>query len=209
MTRNVRPVGLGHTEVGASVGGPLFTNLGSPLPVPLTAIVGRHGLTDKTDLDFALHVPVVRAVGIDAGVAHLWWGQDGGIPALMGGGRLYLFGNALGLIRRTDPNTQKPYELNLRLFEELYGTLSWELVPPVVGWVGLSLFGQIEQAIVRPSLYAGVQWHVTPRLSLGLEAKWLAFLSDSSNLTVEYINVVGHGAVAVQLGVAYKFGDDL
>lgn len=205
MSRNVRPVGAGNTAVGASVGGPIFSNLGPPMPVPLVAVYGRHGLDAKTDVDVGLHLPVARAFGIDAGAARLLRDQDGAIPAFMAGGRVYLFANSLPLVRRQDPTTNQPYGFEPRFYEELYGTCSWQVQPTILGWAGLSAFAQIEKAAMHPTVYAGAAWQASPTWSFGVEAKWMAFLTNQRNLVIDYRGINSRGALALQLGAAYTF----
>ena len=49
-SRALRPVGAKQWQGGGSVGGPVFTNLGAPIPTPLLNVYGRYGLTEKATL---------------------------------------------------------------------------------------------------------------------------------------------------------------
>ena len=204
ITRNVRPVGAGNAAAGLSLGGPFFTNLGPPVPVPLIALFGRYGVTNRLDVDLGLHMPTVRAVGIDAGAAYLVLEPAGGVPAVMLGARLALLGNGRAMGRGVNPNTGKLYALEPHLFEEIYGTASWQ----VGDWLlysGLSAFMQLERGNVRPTLYAGTQWRVVPRVALTAEAKWMAFLTDQSHHAVSWQGIAGYGGFALQLGAQFFF----
>ncbi|HET6344858.1 MAG TPA: hypothetical protein VFH51_07985 [Myxococcota bacterium] len=209
VTRSIRPVGEGNLAAGVSVGGPIFQNLGAPIPVPLTSAYARLGLDPQTDVDVGLHLPVVRAAGIDAGVARLLWLSEGLWPAFMLGARIGVFGNVQGLLGRHAPETGSPYGLSPRVFEEIYGTFSWQPNPALLTWTGLHLFGQLERARVRPTLLAGAEWRPVDPLGFSLEAKWMTPLSDQRNLAIDYRGIAGRGALAVQVGAAYYFGQVL
>lgn len=201
ITRNVRPVGAGNAAAGLSVGGPIFTNLGPPVPVPLITVFGRYGVTNRLDVDLGLHMPTVRAIGIDAGAAYLVLDQACGVPAVMLGARLALMGNGRA---GTNPNTGKLYAVEPHLFEEIYGTASWA-VDDWLLYSGLSAFMQLEHGKVRPSIIAGGQWRVAPRVALTAEAKWMAFLTDQSHLAVSWHGIAGYGGFALQLGAQFFF----
>ena len=51
-----RTVGERNGELRASFGGPFFSNLGAPIPLPNLAVGGRYGLTDGFDLDGDLSI---------------------------------------------------------------------------------------------------------------------------------------------------------
>src|SRR5262245_35283690 len=62
-----RTLGVGHAEVAGSLGGPLFANLGPPLPLPLLDVGGRYGVTDDVDVLGDVHVTsaVYGVAGLD------------------------------------------------------------------------------------------------------------------------------------------------
>ena len=66
-THSVRTVGQGNGAVETSFGGPVFRNLGGPIPAPNLFIGGRYGVRD--DLDLVLHYnltsPIVPGIGLD------------------------------------------------------------------------------------------------------------------------------------------------
>jgi len=206
VTRAVRPVGAGNAALAASVGGPLFRNLGPPIPVPITEVYGRYGLTDTTDVDVGIQLPVVRAIGIDGGVTHLWLTQDGARPALSAGGRLSLLANSLALVHSTDPDTGSGYGLNPRLFEEIFATASWDVAQGWLVWTGADLFAQLEHARFRPSIVAGASWRVADHWDLALEGKWVAFTSNQSATAVDWVGIDGRGALALQFGATWYLG---
>lgn len=202
--RNVRPVGEGNVSAGISVGGPVFTNLGAPIPTPLATAYARYGVTDETDIDVGLSLPIVGAAGIDAGAAHQVLKQDGLRPAVSLGGRLLLYANLLGLSGDVDRDG-RPYDPGVRLFEELYGYASWQLHEAWLAYAGVDLFAQAEQAILRPTLLGGVQWQPSRVLGLQLEIKQMALATNQEYAAVAFVGPGNYGAFAVNLGVSFTF----
>lgn len=198
-TRNVRPVGEGRMAAGTSVGGPLFSNLGAAFPVPLVSGFVRYGLDDRTDLDAGLHAPIAGAMGLDFGAGRLLLEQNGGVPAVMVGGRLHLWWNALALTGRENPNTGNGYAFSPRLYEELYATASWKPTDRVLLWSGLNAFAQLEKLTVLPSLVAGAEWRPVPAFGIALEGRHLAFTRNTSSEVVAYTGLGGYGAFGLQL----------
>ena len=204
-TRSVRPAGEGNLSAGLSVGGPIFTNLGPAIPVPLTTLWGRYGLNEKTDLDFGLHVPIVASVGVDAGASRLLLDQAGLRPAVMAGGRLHLYANPLAFIGAEDPNGQ-PYGLGFRVFEELHANASWLLGKKTLVWVSLVVFAQVEALVARPALGVGVEWRPVPSFGMTLELRQMAFLTDQRFAAVAYVGPADLGALSVQVGFNFHPG---
>ncbi|MFM2153781.1 MAG: hypothetical protein RL199_2216, partial [Pseudomonadota bacterium] len=153
--RSVRPVGAGRLAGGASIGGPLFTNLGGAIPTPVVTAFGRYGLDERTDVDVGLSPPIVGAAGLDVGVSRLILDEQGSWrPAVMVGGRLSVWGSVLGLAGRRDVNG-RAHAVDPRLFEEVWAVASRRLGPALV-YAGLDLFAQAERGTVRPTPLAGV-----------------------------------------------------
>ena len=206
-TRSVRPVGEGKVAVGASLGGPVFTNLAAPIPTPVLSTFGRYGLTSRADLDFGLNLTPAAAQGLDLGAAYLLREQSGLIPAVMAGGRAYLYVNALAFTSRLDPNTGRGYTLSPRIFEQIYANASWKLGQSFLIWAGLDLFAQVENAVFLPSIVAGGEWRAGRRVGLVAELKQMAILSDQEFSTISYLGPGHRGALALQLGVNVYLGD--
>lgn len=201
-TRSVRPVGEGRFGGGLSVGGPVFTNLGAPIPTPLVSVFGRYGVGPKTDVDVGLHLPVIRSVGLDVGASHLVLEPAGFVPAVMVGGRLYFYGNVAALTGpRTDGGT---FGFAPRVYEEVQATASWEPTPQVLLWAGLNVFAQVETASFRPSLLAGLEFKPIPEFGVALELKQMSFLENQQFAVVDFIGPGNFGAFAVMLGFRYQ-----
>lgn len=204
-TRAIRPVGQGKWAAGGSIGGPVFTNLGAPIPTPLLSAYGRYGLTDRTDLEFGLNPTVIRALGIDVGASHLVLDQAGAIPAVMVNGRLYAYGN-LNALNGAPRGSGTDFTFAPRIYEELQATASWKLDAPVLLYAGLNVFAQVERAIFLPTALAGVEWRPVPLFGLQLEAKQMAATYDQLFAAVAFLGPANHGAFAVQLGFNFYPG---
>ncbi len=197
--RGIRPVGQGKLAAGLSVGGPLFTNLGGAIPTPLVTGYARYGVTDRTDVDAGLTIPTTRAMAIDAGASHEILAQKGGVPAVDLGGRLNLWFNPEGVAGAKDSNGVA-FKLDPEVFEEVYGYASWKLGRKTLGYVGLDLFAQVQDAIFRPSVLAGVEWRPVRLFGLQLQLEQMAFLTNQQDSIVSFLGPGHYGALAVQLG---------
>lgn len=203
-TRALRPVGEKKFQVGGSLGGPLFTNLGAPIPAPLLNVYGRYGLTDRLTLEAGLNPTVVRAFGIDAGASYQLLKNDRFIPRVMVDGLLIFYVGLGGLTGQARSNGGT-YTLAPRLYEQLQSTASWD-VGVFTLFVGLNLFAQLEKLIVLPTLLAGAEWRPTKVFGLQLELKQLAFTQNQKFAVVDFLGPGAFGAFAVQLGVNFYPG---
>lgn len=202
ITREIRPVGQGHFAAGVSAGGPIFTNLGAPIPTPILSAYGRYGILNTLDLDFGLDLTPVRAEGIDLGVAYLFRDQAGAVPAVMGGLRGYLFVNGAGLSSATNPDTGAHYTLEPVGFEELYGNVSWKLGRPWLLYTGVDVFSEIQDGIVQPSLVLGAEYRFT-HIGISAEVRQAAFIENEKYLLVEYVGPASYGAFSFLLGLEF------
>jgi hypothetical protein len=64
---SVRTVGKGNAGAEMSLGGPIFTNLGGPVPAPNLFVGGRYGLRDDLDIsmNYNLTSPIVPGIGLN------------------------------------------------------------------------------------------------------------------------------------------------
>ncbi len=204
MTREVRPVGKGNVAAGLSVGGPLFTNLGGAIPTPILSPYVRYGLLKNLDLDFALDLTPAAVQGADIGLGYEFRDQKGGIPAVMGGARVYGFGNMLAGTDRPAGYTGK-YTLAPTAFEEIYGNVSWIVARHWLLYAGVDLFAQAEQGIFIPSVLVGAEYRFT-HVGIQAELKEEGFDVNKEFSTVEFLGPNHYGALAFQLGLNIYFG---
>ena len=50
-----RTAGRGNVDIAASVGGPIFHNMGAPIPLPLAHVGAHYGVTDEVDVGGGVH----------------------------------------------------------------------------------------------------------------------------------------------------------
>jgi hypothetical protein len=192
----VRNVGAGQTALHASVGGPLFDNLGAPIPIPAVMVGAQRGVTDWWDAHASLNLlaAAYRTAGIDAGSTLRLLRQRGGVPEVTGTLRLSLLTNFVD---------------GARVYPELEAFASW-----LVGrrWL---LFGGLS------TLYdffwrTGPRVHWAPtlgaevgfgrRYSLGLALRWISPQAETDRLAVDYVAPGGQGMVAIQIGFKVYLG---
>lgn len=192
-TRSVRPVGKGRMSTALSVGGPLFVNLGPPLPVPLPVLSARYGVTNRTDVDVGIILPIVPTLALDAGAATLVLTPTRLRPAIMAGGRVTVVGALPGYGAA-------------RVLLEAHSTASWNLSTRLLGYGGADVLVETRRGGVQPTAILGVSYAVpSSGLTLSAEGRWLAIAKPSSDLSVRYVSFFGHGAAGVMMAVSYTF----
>jgi len=73
-THTVRTVGKGNLGVEASLGGPMFTNLGAPIFAPNLLVGGRYGVLDDLDVSAAYNItgPIIPGLALDLILGAHW-----------------------------------------------------------------------------------------------------------------------------------------
>ncbi len=194
-TRSVRPVGRGKLGTAISVGGPLFVNLGPPLPVPIAVVSARYGVSKKTDIDAGIVLPIVSTLGGDIGATTQVLSERGPIPTVMAGGRVSLVGPVIG------GATAAPHVLL-----EAHSTASWSIAHGLLGYLGADVLFDAHSVRLHPTALMGINYAVPlGGLSFTAEGRWLAMATSSRDLSVRYGSFAGQGALGVVLAVAYTF----
>jgi len=192
-TRSVRPVGEGRLGTALSVGGPLFVNLGPPLPVPIPVLSARYGVTARTDVDVGILLPLVPTLGLDAGASTLVVPPSGWRPAVMAGARATLLGALPGL--------RSPHVLL-----EAHGTASWSPAPRLLAYTGADALFDPGSMRLHPTALVGLSFAAPlGGLSLSAEARWLAMATSSRALSMRYGSLGGQGALGVVIALGYTF----
>ena len=192
-TRSVRPVGEGRLGTAMSVGGPLFVNLGPPLPVPIPVVSARYGVTARTDVDVGLLLPIVPTLGLDVGASTLVVQPRRWRPAVMAGGRA----TWLGVV----PGMRHPHVLL-----EAHGTASWVATTHLLAYTGADVLVDPISARWHPSALVGLSFAVPlGGLSLSAEARWLAITTSSRALSMRYGSLANQGAIGVVIALGYTF----
>lgn len=195
LTTQVRPIPRGAVQVEAAVGGPLV-DLGPVVPVPLSTAGVRYGLGERVDVAAHAHLTTLAFgdAGLDVGGDWLVLAQDGAVPALSLGGRLYGFGNVLA---------SRPF--NPRAWLEVSPALSYLLGGRFLSYV--SGTGLVQFAGGRPllALAVGEELWLDP-WGVQLEARWYQPGDDSRFHAADWVGIGGRGALGAVLGIRYRFG---
>lgn len=201
VSRGIRPLGEGRTAVTASAGGPMFANLGTPMPIPLTTVGVAHGVHDRVDLHGGAHITSAGLFGIyglELGAGVLLLEQKSpAAPALMADITLNGFSGNLG---EGDPpgGTRVFPEVDLR------ASWAWGQREHLV-YTGPSTFSQVSPFATVPYWALGNQFMLGD-LDLTVEGRWIAPWEDPKSVTVDWVGMGGAGVLAVHLGARYKFG---
>ena len=201
INHGVRPVGKGNVAVTGSVGGPMVEVFDAPLPLPLTEVGVRYGITERSDLHLGLHPSMYgffRLAGVDAGGSYLLAPQMGARPALnLDGSLMFVAGD-------TVPGTPTG---GSRFFGDLAGLASWEWGQRGhLAYTGAELFAQPRPWGLYASPVLGNRFQLGRRLALSVEAKWWNPWVDTEDLTLHWIAPANHGALSVQAGLSVTFG---
>lgn len=195
-----RTVGAGNGEARVSVGGPLFSNLGTPIPMPNVALGGRYGVADGWDVDgnVSLLAAAVGVAYLDPGVVKQLYVQARG-AALSASARANVFvGNSDGLAVRVYPEVGLHGELPLGTAATLFGGGT--------AWISLTPPEGKSPVMVTP--YLGASWAFGDRSrrrpELSLQLGWVSPWMDSSSV-VDW-QPKGHGAVTALLGFSVPLG---
>lgn len=201
-TRFVEPLDKGETAVSGALGGPIFTNLGVPMPVPLTSAVVGHGFSDKITGFGGLHF-----TSLAFGVVQTEWGAafnlldpDSSMAGLSG-----------SLVANTAFDLQ---EGNFRLWPQVDINLRWPVGPDRnIFYAGASnwfeprntaYLDQPQKHKLVPAIQAGYIWR-GDQWDVGLEAKWMAVGFNNSETVVDYVGVGQTGALGLYLSFTRKW----
>jgi len=172
-----RPLDPGLHEIGASMGGPVLNLGGTPLPVPLLNLQGRHGLPKlldrPIDLTYGLNL-MALPFGILQGHVGMGWmvvKQRGAAPAITVADKQFFGTNALGL-----PNKPAAVATGWAA-NQLEVDISWEIRRQVI-YAGLTQYFDFgnPQLTLTPSF--GASFDTSPRtdggLKIHLDFRWYA-----------------------------------
>ncbi len=200
---SVRPLHKGTQAANVSLGGPLITNLGPAIPVPLLGINYLYGLTDNISVGGTAYLT-------DAlfGTGHLelsgTWGiidQKGAMPALSLESNLH----AVSDLRTT-----------LQFFPEVGLTPSWRLGSFLIYTGAEAMFnlypnmanGTTREYPAIPAFYVGANWS-RKHWGLAAELKYLNPWQPNFPVGPSYVGFNQWGALAPFIAFSYRFGGDL
>lgn len=197
LTTQVRPVPRGAVQVEGALGGPLV-RVGPVIPAPLSTVGARYGVAERVDVAAHAHLTSISfgVAGLDVGGSWLALAQDGAIPALSLGGRVYGFTSVLAS-RHAPP----------RAYLEVSPTVSYLLGERFLSYA--SATGLVQLAGGRPLLSLAVGEEVRlRRWGVQLEARWYQPDYATQFNAADWQGVAGMGALGAVLGVSYRFGGD-
>lgn len=200
-TRNLaRTIGEGEGELRASVGGPLVSNLGAPLPLPNLSVGGRYGVTEGFDVDANLSLTgtLFGLIGFDLGAVGQLYEDPGGF-ALSVSGR----GHFLIVTRESEA----------RFFPELGVHLEGIPAQRLKLYGGLTLFAQFTPPEGKPPVfvapYVGIDIMLGTRTASSsasgiiLELGWVSPWQDSESVLAW--EPQGLGAIFAHIGFRTRF----
>lgn len=190
-----RTLGRGVIQGDISLGGPLFTNLGPPVPIPNLPLGVRYGVTDRTDVSAHINVlPIVFGgfMALDVGFTRALVRQDARSGPNLATG--------LTLLLVTDFRE----EARLLPVMDLAGgyTFSWFTL-----FAGFDVMADAWGGGANLSPFAGFEMDLPRRVILHGEFKWFAVNFDVYDAPFRYVSAGDMGMVGFLLGI--KFGWDL
>lgn len=197
----VRPLRRGQQQVNVSLGGPLFTNLGFPMPVPLLSVNYLYGLTNDLSVGGTAYVTdALFGTGhFEAnGIWQIVNQRGAAIPALSLEANLHVI---------TD------FKTSLQFFPELNLTPSWAIGPFLLYGGAGAMFnfypnmadGTSRQYLAIPDFYLGAVWH-SRNWRVTAELKYLNPFQLNYPAAPSYIGIGEWGALAPFVAVSYRFG---
>lgn len=201
MNHGVRPLGKGKVAVDASAGGPVVRAFDAPVPLPLSTVGVRYGVSDRSDVHAAFHPSLAGMFGVwgvDAGASYLIFEQQGLRPALL------VDGTATAVWGDTNP--QGP-EGGFRLFTNVAALGSWtygERGNLVYG--GADVFVQPYPWGVLGGPLVGHQLRLGERVGLVTELKWMGGSHPTEDLTAFWYGPGRNGVWVPQIGLNVALG---
>ncbi len=195
LTTQVRPVPRGTVQVEGALGGP-FVRVGPVVPVPLSAVGARYGVAERVDVSAHAHLTSLTfgVAGLDVGGSWLALEQDGAVPAVSLGGRLYGFTSVLAS-REAAP----------RAYLEVSPTVSYLFSERFLTYVTGTGLVQLAGGPPLLSLAVGEEVQFEP-WGVQMELRWYQPDYATRFNAADWQGVGGLGALGAVLGVRYRFG---
>lgn len=201
-SRFVEPLAKGETAISGSLGGPVFSNLGPPMPVPLTSAVVGHGFTENITGYAGMHF-----TSLGFGVVQTEWGAvfnllspDSNIAGLSGGltanTAFDVFEGNFRLWPQVDINVRWPVGAKRNLFYA--GASNW-FEPRNTAYLDQPQKNKLVPAIQTGYIWRGEQWDI------GVEAKWMGIGFTNQETVVEYVSFGNSGAVGLYVSLTRKW----
>ncbi len=206
-SRLVEPLKMNENSATISVGGPMFKNLGAPIPMPLASISYGRGLTKRISSIASIHVTSAIYKNL-----HFELGGLIGIRSYQKYTNKYLPGVSTTLLLNSASSLRGGIS---KVWPQIDLNAYWKVMARedllyvgICNWIEL----QNVRAHGEPQPNA---WLVSPqigyrygfgRYTANLELKLIAPNIRNDQLAIEYLSATGKtGALGVYLGVSRKF----
>jgi hypothetical protein len=185
------PVGAGHVQYNASLGGPLVKFGGNVVPIPYAMTGATYGITDRLEAHADLHVlaAMYKFLGLTPGMTYFPNVSVGNwIPSVTTD--VLLFSDLT----------------STRAYPELLLTVAHPVGTRWIPYAGLQNTFQITHApSYIPSVFAGTSLRAGPLNFYG-ELQWLSLNRNNHFTPVNYYGIGEHGALSPQFGVTLDMG---
>jgi hypothetical protein len=213
-TRQVRTIGKGNKGVEITLGGPFFTNLGPPLPMPNLFLGGRYGILQ--DLDIAVHynltAPIIPGIPLDLITGLYWVPIQPGIRAQKDSpDKGWGAGGSFTLQWVTD--FQSGFVL-LPAFE-MAGGWRYKWINPFIGTaLGLNFYRPHDNTpFLQVNPFLGTEFIIKERASLSLKCTFFDISYNLYGSQVDWVYIVDdtkedikHGVFGLSVGFCFDFG---
>ncbi|MEM0997367.1 MAG: hypothetical protein AAGN35_09825 [Bacteroidota bacterium] len=202
-SRYVRPLAKGEIAVSASLGGPIFTNFGAPIPAPMTTLTGAYGFSNDLT-GFASFHPTSAAFGVlqlDLGIGRSLLRPDGWRPGVT--------------LNPTAGLALDVWEGNFKFWPQIDLNAWWEYGQRrhyVYGgfsvWMELAsnrAHGEPQPQTLLPAFQLGNVLSFNS-IDLQIEVKANNFTRPNQDATISWVGFAGRGGIGVYLGISKRFG---
>ncbi len=209
----VRTVGKGNTGMELTLGGPMMTNLGAPLPIPNFFAGVRYGLRQDLDIAglFNITGPIIPGI-FDVITGIYWVPLQPGLRTQSGTPHK---GLGLGGSFMVQWITDFQHGLVIYPAIECAGGWRYKWINPFIGIsLGLDFYrtnGKTPITQVNP--FFGTEFMIKERSSIGLKCTFYEVAYNFYGSQVEWVYLVNrsqekkkYGVLGISLGYSYKFG---
>ncbi len=214
-TNQVRTVGKGKTGLEITLGGPMFTNLGAPIPIPNLFVGARYGL--RQDLDLAAYYnltgPIIPGIGFDVITSIFWIPIQ---PGLRNQEDTPKKGWGAGGSFMLQWVTDFKHGLIILPAMEIGGGWRNKWFNPFIGTsVGLNFYRPHNKTpIVQLNPFLGSDFIINERASIALKCTIYESIYNLYGSQIEWVHIANkpeekkkYGVFGVALGFSYNFGN--
>ncbi len=213
-TNQVRTIGKGKFGIEATLGGPVTTSLGPPVPMPNIFLGGRYGILQ--DLDVAVHynifAPIIPGIPLDLITGVYWVPIQPGVRSQQSSpNKGWAAGGSLSLQWLTD--FKNGFMLMPAL--ELAGGWRYKWVNPYLGLsCGLNFYRPEDtRNFTQLNPFVGTEFFIRDRASIALKCTMFDIAYNLYGSQIKWVYMVDntaenkkYGVLGVSLGFSFKLG---